>query len=344
MAINTDIILTDKICTLDDAVGLYGNSDLKTMDEFITYKNNLLSQNTITDDSEDSLYSKLSLTQPFVFNPPAFLDKLPNELIPKDYKKQMLVDYITKSNTGIKNIFNWLINSVAFINKSLYDVDDSYTISADLTEAYLTSESESGDSSDDSEDSSSTTTIYHALLKYNDSYILYNNDGNVFIYTDKEYESTDTPEPNKTLTDDEMLDIITDSLVIKFHYLKMSKIIYNDNSSFTILTEPYYYGGYGVRASFNFNKTLNDNRNAYIGTSKEITNVEFGYYYYCYLHLCGVYFYKVFVRDDTYEFLDIPDNFNPYINTDFYTTMLPDDLSTIDRSEDIEINFEKNSL
>jgi len=351
--INTDVLVTENMNILNTDIGLF-TSGSKTKEVFDAYKTKVDNEDTVPDTDEDSNYSKLSLITPFTFNPPVFIDKEPVPIIPIEQKTKLLEDYINATNADVKDMFNWLLNAIASSNKTLLDTEgDVYEVSADLKEAYIYSEdngdSTDGSASNSSSDSSSSDTAaqptktYYALIKYNDEYIIYNNDGNIFTYSDLQYEATTEPTPNKTLTTEDMFNIILDSLVLKFHYLKVVKVIYNDGYTFSIKTKPYFYGGYGVQASFNFNKMLNVSRNSYINTSKEMTNVEIDHYYYCYLHLCGIYFYKALLSS-TYDVIEVPEDFFPYTDSTFYKKPISSDLSTVDKSKDIEISFEKNAI
>jgi len=347
--LNTDVLVTENMNILNTDIGLF-TSGSKTKEAFDTYKIKVDNEDTVPGTDEDSNYSKLSLITPFTFNPPVFVDKEPAPVIPIEQKTKLLENYINATNTNVKDMFNWLLNAIASSNKTLLDTEgDIYEISTDLKEAYIYSE-DSGDSTDGStSDSNSSDTAaqptktYYALIKYNDEYIIYNNDGNVFTYSDLQYETTTKPKPNKTLTTKDMFNIILDSLVLKLHYLKVVNVTYNDDSTFSIKTKPYFYGGYGVQASFNFNKMLNVNRNSYVNTTKEITDVQIDHYYYCYFHLCGIYFYKALLSS-TYDIIEVPEEFFPYSDTGFYTNPISSDLSTIDNSKDVEITFEKNEF
>ena len=349
--INTDVLVTENMNILNTSTGLFASGS-KSKKAFDAYKTKVDNEDTVPDTDEDSNYSKLSLITPFTFNPPVFVDKEPIPIIPIEQKIKLLENYI--KTTNVKDMFNWLLNAVASSNKTLLGAEgDAYEISTDLKEAYIYSE-DNGDSTDDSASNSSSdssssdtaaqpTKTYYALIKYNDEYIIYNNGGNVFTYSDLQYETTTKPKPNKTLTTKDMFNIILDSLVVKLHYLKVVNVTYNDGSTFSVKTKPYFYGGYGVQASFNFNKMLNVNRNSYVNTTKEITDVKINHYYYCYLHLCGIYFYKALLSS-TYDILEVPKEFFPYSDTEFYKNPISSDLSTIDNSKDVEITFEKNEL
>ena len=340
--LNTDVLVTKNMNILNTNIGLF-TSGSKSKKDFDNYKNKVDNEDTVPGTDEDSNYSRFSLITPFTFNPPVFVDKEPLSIIPVEQKIKLLKSYINTTNTNIKDMFNWLLNSVASSNKTLLGTKgDSYKISTNLKEAYVSSEN-SGGSTNSSTAASQSGKIYYALIKYNNEYIIYNNDGKVFTYSNPQYMTATKPVPNKTLTTEDMFNIISDSLVIKLHYLKIVNVTYNDGSTLSVKTKPYFYGAYGVRASFNFNKTLNISRNSYVNTTKEITNVNIDHYYYCYLHLCGIYFYKALLSS-TYDILKVPKEYFPYADTEFYKKPISSDLSTIDNSKDVEITFEKNEL
>jgi len=340
--LNTDVLVTKNMNILNRSIRLF-TSDSKTKEAFNNYKISTDSNDVIPDTDEDSDYSRLSLITPFTFNPPVFIDKEPSSIIPIEQKKKILRNYIDTTGVNVKDIFNWLLNSIASFNKTLLGTKgDSYKISTDLKEAHIFSE-DGGYYTNSSTTVSQPGKLHHALVKYNNEYIIYNNDGNVFTYSSPQYTTVTKPIPNKTLTTEDMFNIILDSLVVKLHYLKIVNVTYNDGSTLSIKTKPYFHGAYGVRASFNFNKMLNISRNSYVNTTKEITNVNIDHYYYCYIHLCGIYFYKVLLSS-TYDILEVPKEYFPYTDTEFYKNPIPSDLSTIDNSKDVEIIFEKNEL
>ena len=359
-----NLMLTNNLI-IDYVMSTAGTSITKTdtdvKNEFDKHRGGLIAGHTDYIVNKEEPLEVLSLFKPFSYKPEFFMSKFPNSVIPKDVITTVFKNYLKESGASVKNVFNWLMQSMSVINYTLIkdnvitsgdtiedksETDESYI---KITHQEATTAGDSGASTSGGAPAAASlppTFKYPALIKVNGKYVVYYKNGKASLNDEDTYETQETnlPPINKTFNEDEMLNIIVDNIVIKFHYLQYGDIVYDDNSEILVKEKPYFYPPYGLHSSFFYNLMFNNLRTRVMMQTKEAVNSFVSRYYYAYLHLCGVYFYKAFIRKENNEIETIEKEYFPYINKDFYKTKMPPDFSTTNKAIDVEINDEKEEL
>jgi hypothetical protein len=206
--------------------------------------------------------------------------------------------------------------------------------------------------------------IEHFFKKENKKrYIFGNKDGTIAVYDD--LKPKDKIDYTKKLTEDEMKDIILDTMVIKYHFLRVVDVTYSNNKKITGRTYPYFYAPFGHVANYKFNDDIHTFRNENVFNGIIVSNTENYHYFYCYVHILGIYVQKVFIdyhailKDkptvSDYKFTEVDKRYLPYLNKNFidYVKGLYESLPTnfndfnicdtgvIDNSVDVEKEMER---
>lgn len=340
--INTSILVTDNnkdIFTLIPVNNLYQDTTA-----FKSYKSSMDNLANEVNQSANP-FDPLSLFKPFHYNPKPFVDD--NKIFNTE---EIFKLFIKQSKIKPLDILNWLFNGITQLLLP-YVTTGTPEVSTTLNTAYIkyqeqgTDSSDTSDSSDSSDNSNSSGNqtpqgyTYLPIGKYKGKYIYYYEDGKVYVSNNKTYQSLQDPIPNQTLSESDMIDIILQYTKIKFHYLQKCYITYSDNSHISLISHPYFYARYGLQNSINYNLMLNNIRNNNIGTNKTLTSSKIEHYYYGYLHILGVYVFK-FIYDNSIQIP--PTDLLPYINTDFYKSILS--IKDLDLSVPTEIEQEKKYM
>jgi len=363
ISLNLDLALTDTNA-IGYALDKGGLSLSKTASEykndFVSYRNGLIAGNKNYFINHKEPLDALSLFAPFYYNPKYFLDKLSDSYIPKDKIKLLFDNYLKESGNKIEDIFKWYVKSMTVINYNFikdavtaegntieYEVGDKCYIKIIEQPPAATDSSTGGNTSSSGGETVAPQPTYRyvGLFKHN-KYIVYFNNNKVYLNNEDNYETKKNkdPNPNYTITKDDMEEILLNSIVFKFHYLQYGAVEYDDGSEILVKEKPYFFPGYGLHSSFFYNLMLNNLRAKIMTKEKEATESYISRYFYGYLHLCGVYFYKGFIRQEEFKQDEVTEDYFPYLNKDFYKTVMPDDFSTTDKSKDEEIKAEKEEL
>ena len=309
----------------------------------------------------------LSLFRPFSYKPRFFMSKFENSVLPKNVVTEVFKNYVKEANADITAMFNWLIQSMSVINFNLINGNitakgDTITNETGTKEAWIKIVHKTPILNENREigrtyPSYTYTYTYPALMKIDGKYLICYRNGQAFLNDKDTYvtdqinllpEQTNTEEDQvslplevKTFTKEEMENIIIDNLVIEFHYLQYGNVTYDDKSEISVKEKPYFYPPYGLNSSFTYNLTLNTTRTKIMGETKRVSTSFVSRYYYCYFHLCGVYFYKAFIRKEEYKIDAVGEGYFPYINKDFYKNRISYNCLITDNAQHVQLETEK---
>ena len=364
-----NIMLSNNL-TIGYVMSKAGTSVTKTdgaiKNEFEKYRGGLISGHKEYIVNKEDPLEVLSLFKPFTYLPEFHMSKFENSILPKKVITEIFKTYLKESNAKVKDIFNWLMQSMSVVNYTLIKdsvIADGDTIEnkEDTNESWIkiTHKEPAPAAAPASTTSSSTTSntaapapappptyIYPALIKIGGKYLVYYKNGKASIKDKDHYKTQEITPPslNKSFNENEMLDIIIDNLVVRFHYLQYGDVSYDDNTEILVKEKPYFYSPYGLHSSYFYNVMLNNMRTRVMMQTKEATGSYVSRYYYSYFHLCGVYFYKAFIRKEEYKIQPIDKEYFPFIYKDFYKHKMPSDFSTTNKAIEAEINSEKEEL